>query len=103
MSLEDLPLRFQSAECDANVVDIECQPFGEMGGGDRTEALHPAAHGGEGVVYGIPALGGDPEFAMSAVDGKHAAGFAQFGKPMLPFGNRWPRDEGEQRVVDFIG
>ena len=67
VALEDLALRFQRAERDVNVADIERKAFCQIGRRYRAEAFHPAAHGGERVVDGIPALGGDPEFAIAAL------------------------------------
>ncbi len=81
---------------------IQREPLGEIGGGDGPQAFHPAAHGGQGVVHRIPALGCDPKFAAAAFDGKRASGLDQFVKPFLPFRKRRSGDEGEQRVVEFI-
>ena len=87
----------------SNVADGQRQALGQFGCGDRAEAFHPAAHGGQRVVDGIAALGGDPEFG-AAMDGKCPAGLRAVRRTTACHsGNGGAFDEGQQRVVQFIG
>lgn len=102
-ALEDLAFGFKKGERLLDFADGEGDLTGERERGDGASGFHPAAERGGGVGGERKAFGGDPECLSAARNGGCAAGGGEFVEPGSPFGGGGQGDEGQERVVEFVG